>query len=94
MKAQERPQPSKPRESKEVRESREPRTTKVLVIQSESTFFVNLMIDMGKIKRSIRKQKAWFLLSGTMVFVKFAISVNLCKNGKVLFYCWQTTQCT
>jgi len=57
---QETPQPSEPKVSKEVGEPREPRTTKVLVLHNESIVFVNSMMDMGEIKKSIREQKTWF----------------------------------
>jgi len=59
---QETPQPSEPKVSRKVWEPREPRTTKVLVLQNENIVSVNLMMDTGEIKRSITEQKAWFCL--------------------------------
>jgi len=56
---QETPQPSEPKVSRKVWE---PRTTKVLVLHNGRIVFVNSMMDMGEIKKSIREQKAWFCM--------------------------------
>ena len=59
---QETPQPSEPKVSRKVGEPREPRTTKVLVLYNGRKVFVNSMMGMGEIKKSIREQKKWFCL--------------------------------